>query len=215
MCPLPELITFIDVQDDPRGSPLCSLYSTKYKKCTGCVWSRESTYSTQIYWSVGNDPDTKTGKRYITVGYVPSIIRGESENSLPKTIEFSFILSNVVVDIIRVRINANAIRFIRDLKQTDAAAVRRWPTIKSLFKRAQGQVNSLCPWHQWPLIEWKFACWPPPLGRRVSLLKVPTVFEADVETFEIRITVWRECNLHRWHFFLRISADWKRLFNGI
>ena len=36
----------------------------------------------------------------------------------------------------------------RELKQTDAAAVRRRPTSKSPFKRAQGQVNSFGPWHQ-------------------------------------------------------------------
>ena len=34
---------------------------------------------------------------------------------------------------------------IRELKQTDAAAVRRRPTSKSPFKRAQGQVNSFGP----------------------------------------------------------------------
>ena len=33
----------------------------------------------------------------------------------------------------------------RELKQTDAAAVRRRPTSKSPFKRAQGQVNSFGP----------------------------------------------------------------------
>ena len=38
----------------------------------------------------------------------------------------------------RVKVN-------RDLKQIDAAAVRRRPTSKSPFKRAQGQVNSLGP----------------------------------------------------------------------
>ena len=34
---------------------------------------------------------------------------------------------------------------IRELKQTDAAAVMRRPTSKSPFKRVQGQVNSVGP----------------------------------------------------------------------
>ena len=37
---------------------------------------------------------------------------------------------------------------IRDLKQTDAAVVRRRPTSKPPFKKAQGQVNSVGPRHQ-------------------------------------------------------------------
>ena len=32
-------------------------------------------------------------------------------------------------------------------------------------------------------------------------------FEADVRSFEIRITAWRERNQNRWHSFLRFSAD--------
>ena len=41
-----------------------------------------------------------------------------------------------------------------------------------LFKRTQGQVNSVGPWHQSPLNWIEIWMWPPPLGRRVSLLKV-------------------------------------------
>ena len=33
----------------------------------------------------------------------------------------------------------------KDLKETDAAAVRRWSTSKFLFRRTQSQVNSFGP----------------------------------------------------------------------
>ena len=64
----------------------------------------------------------------------------------------------------------------RDLKQTDAAAERRRSTSKFLFRRTRGQVNSVGPWHQ-SLLNWmEIWVWPPPLGHRVSLLKVPNVW---------------------------------------
>ena len=66
------------------------------------------------------------------------------EHSLPKTIEFFFVLSNAVTKIVRVRIKA--FRFI--------------------------------------------------------------FFEADVRTFEIRITAWRNRNQNWLRSFLRFSADW-------
>ena len=45
------------------------------------------------------------------------------------------------------------------------------------FRRTQGQVNSVGPWHQ-SLLNWtEIWMWPPPLGLRVSLLKVPNVFK--------------------------------------
>ena len=61
----------------------------------------------------------------------------------------------------------------RNLKQTDPVAERRRPKGKSLFKRIQGRVDSLGLDVNHYLIQWSFALWPPPLGRRVSLLKVP------------------------------------------
>ena len=62
---------------------------------------------------------------------------------------------------------------IRELKQTDAAAERRRSTSKFLFIRTQGQLNSLGPWHH-SLFNWmEIWMWPPPLGCRVSLLKLP------------------------------------------
>ena len=62
---------------------------------------------------------------------------------------------------------------IRKLKQTDAAAERRQSTSKFLFRKTQGQVNSVGPGHH-SLLNWmEIWMWPPPLGRRVSLLKLP------------------------------------------
>ena len=62
---------------------------------------------------------------------------------------------------------------IRELKQTDAAAERRRSTSKFLFRRTQGQVNLIGPWHH-SLFNWmEIWMWPPPPGRRVSLLKLP------------------------------------------
>ena len=65
---------------------------------------------------------------------------------------------------------------IRELKQTDTAAERRWWTSKFLFKRTEGQVNLLGPWHH-SLFNWmEIWTWPPPLSRQVSLRKVPITF---------------------------------------
>ena len=52
----------------------------------------------------------------------------------------------------------------------------RWrSTSKFLFRRTQGQVNSLGPWH-YSLFNWmEIWMWPPPLGRHVSLLKLPSI----------------------------------------
>ena len=50
-------------------------------------------------------------------------------------------------------------------------------TNKFLFRRTQRQVNSLGPWHH-SLFNWmEIWMWPPPLGRRVSLLKVPNIWQ--------------------------------------
>ena len=45
----------------------------------------------------------------------------------------------------------------------------------------------------------------------VRVYAIPFIFfEADVRSFEIRITAWRERNQDRWHSSLRFSADCKR-----
>ena len=57
------------------------------------------------------------------------------------------------------------------LKQTDAGAVNEHISVQ----KTQGQVSSLGPWHH-SLFNWmEIWMWPPPLRRRVSLLKVPIV----------------------------------------
>ena len=56
--------------------------------------------------------------------------------------------------------------FIRELKQTDAAAVNRQISIQ-LMSAADWIHLALSPF------EWRFACYPPRHGRRVSLLKFP------------------------------------------
>ena len=61
-----------------------------------------------------------------------------------------------------------------------------------LFKRTQGQVNSVGPWHQ-SLLNWiEIWMWSPPLGRRVSLLKALN-FHHDNDQFWVRTKrlVWR------------------------
>ena len=63
-----------------------------------------------------------------------------------------------------------------ELKQTDAAAVRRRPASKSPFKRAQGQVNSVGPRHQ---LNGDL----PVDRRRVSLLKFPNLDHGNDQFF--------------------------------
>ena len=73
----------------------------------------------------------------------------------------------------------------RELKQTDAAAERRRSTTKFPFRRTQGQMNSVSHWHH-SLFTWKeIWMWPPPLGRRVSLLKLPN-FDHDNDQFWVK-----------------------------
>ena len=72
---------------------------------------------------------------------------------------------------------ADSIGVNRELKQTDAAAERRRSTSNFLFRRTQGQVNILGPWHH-SLYNWKeIWMWPPPLSSCVSLLKLSNVFK--------------------------------------
>ena len=51
-----------------------------------------------------------------------------------------------------------------DLKQTELAVSSQ------LSIRNDSRVNSVSPWHQSILTEFRFSCWPAPLGRHISLL---------------------------------------------
>ena len=104
----------------------------------------------------------------------------------------------------------------RELKQTDAAAERRRSTRKFLFRRTQGQVNSVGPWLH-SLLNWmEIWMWPPPLGRRVSLLELPNHFLFVSWSWHLWCNGTRLCNSHinrRFSNTLECTAivvQWKR-----